>query len=354
MPLLARMLLSPLFIDIRAGAVTGLGELLSDRRISSEGHVAVAVGPGQGEQLVEADRPGAGQRRRLHGQRRQPRRGRRAAGRAARQALRRAGRHRRRPHPRRREVRRHAARRCRWCRWRPTWRTTASRRRSARCCTRAARAPSASACRSRWWSTSTSSVRRRRAWCARGSATWSATCRRSTTGGWPHDERGEPVDGLAVTFARTAAEAILHRTDGIDSDWFLTALAESLVLSGMAMAAAGSSRPCSGADHEILHAVDVLFPGSRQPRRAGRCRRPLLVLPPRRRALGRPWSTTACAGTSCRGCRPTSGCPPSSSPRRSCWPPRTRPDRYTILEHLDLDPAATRARVDAFVATYGD
>ena len=52
MPLLARMLLSPLFIDIRAGAVTGLGELLSDRRISSEGHVAVAVGPGQGEQLV--------------------------------------------------------------------------------------------------------------------------------------------------------------------------------------------------------------------------------------------------------------------------------------------------------------
>ena len=49
-PLLARMLLSPLFIDIRAGAVSGLGELLSDRRISADGHVAVAVGPGQGEQ----------------------------------------------------------------------------------------------------------------------------------------------------------------------------------------------------------------------------------------------------------------------------------------------------------------
>jgi glycerol-1-phosphate dehydrogenase [NAD(P)+] len=33
--------------------------------------------------------------------------------------------------------------------------------------------------------------------------------------------------------------------------------------------------------------------------------------------------------------------------------PSTRPDRYTILEHLDLDEAATRSRVDEFVATYG-
>ena len=56
-PLLARMLLSPLFIDIRAGAVSGLGDLLSDRRISSDGHVAVAVGPGQGERLMEAIQP---------------------------------------------------------------------------------------------------------------------------------------------------------------------------------------------------------------------------------------------------------------------------------------------------------
>ena len=75
-------------------------------------------------------------------------------------------------------------------------------------------------------------------------------------------ERGEPVDGLAVTFAQTAAKAILHRTDGIDDEDFLVALAEALVLSGIAMATAGSSRPCSGGDHEILHAIDHLFPGT--------------------------------------------------------------------------------------------
>ncbi len=30
--------------------------------------------------------------------------------------------------------------------------------------------------------------------------------------------------------------------------------------------------------------------------------------------------------------------------------PATRPDRYTILEHLDLDRSATRDRVDSFIA----
>ena len=74
--------------------------------------------------------------------------------------------------------------------------------------------------------------------------------------------RGEEVDGVAVTFARTAATSIVHREDGIDDDEFLIALAEALVLSGLAMATAGSSRPCSGGDHEILHAIDHLFPGT--------------------------------------------------------------------------------------------
>ena len=39
-------------------------------------------------------------------------------------------------------------------------------------------------------------------------------------------------------------------------------LAEALVLSGMAMAVAGSSRPASGGCHEILHAIDQLYPGT--------------------------------------------------------------------------------------------
>ena len=42
MPLLTRMVGTPLAIDIGPGAVAGLAPLLADRRISSGGHVGVA------------------------------------------------------------------------------------------------------------------------------------------------------------------------------------------------------------------------------------------------------------------------------------------------------------------------
>lgn len=41
----------------------------------------------------------------------------------------------------------------------------------------------------------------------------------------------------------------------------LKRLAEALVLSGMAMIAAGTSRPASGGEHEISHAIDELYGG---------------------------------------------------------------------------------------------
>ena len=75
-------------------------------------------------------------------------------------------------------------------------------------------------------------------------------------------ERGEPTDGVAAALARTGAESLLHRTDAIESDDFLTTLAQALILGGLAMAIAGSSRPCSGACHEIAHAIEALHPGT--------------------------------------------------------------------------------------------
>ena len=78
-----------------------------------------------------------------------------------------------------------------------------------------------------------------------------------------HERTGEAVDGLAMMLARSAADAVLYQRGTIDSDAFLHTLAESLVLSGQAMVIAGSSRPCSGACHEISHAIDLLFPDRR-------------------------------------------------------------------------------------------
>ena len=65
MPLLSRMVGTPLAIDIGPGAVAGLAPLLADRRISSGGHVAVVVGPGPGRGDRRASlRPQLGERRR--------------------------------------------------------------------------------------------------------------------------------------------------------------------------------------------------------------------------------------------------------------------------------------------------
>jgi glycerol-1-phosphate dehydrogenase [NAD(P)+] len=77
-------------------------------------------------------------------------------------------------------------------------------------------------------------------------------------------ENGEKMDGLAASMARISAEALLGRADSIGSDDFLVALSEALVLSGIAMGIAGTSRPCSGACHEISHAIDLLFPDRTQ------------------------------------------------------------------------------------------
>jgi len=163
-----------------------------------------------------------------------------------------------------------------------------------------------------------------------------------------HRVRGEPIDGLAVAFARTAAEAVLHREDGIADHDFLVALAEALVLSGMAMSVAGTSHPCSGACHEIGHAMNQLHPGvSDHGELVG---------------LGALFAyflrEDARRFDQILRCLRRHGLPTSPSDlgiddeqflEVLMHAPATRPDRYTILEHLDLDRDAMRHRLTEFV-----
>jgi glycerol-1-phosphate dehydrogenase [NAD(P)+] len=75
------------------------------------------------------------------------------------------------------------------------------------------------------------------------------------------DVRGlDPVDGMAAAMARSAAGAVIQLEGTPASPHFLTILTEALLLSGLAMSVAGSSRPCSGACHEISHAIDLAYP----------------------------------------------------------------------------------------------
>ena len=165
-------------------------------------------------------------------------------------------------------------------------------------------------------------------------------------------ERKEPVDGLAIAFARTAGEAMLHRTDSIESDDFLIALAEALVLSGMAMSVAGTSRPCSGACHEIVHAVDQLFPGvSNHGELAGAGALFATFL---REDMARFHEIAACLARHELARTPKElGLTEEQFTRAVVAAPGTRPDRYTILEHLALSEEALRLRVSEFVALVG-
>jgi glycerol-1-phosphate dehydrogenase [NAD(P)+] len=163
---------------------------------------------------------------------------------------------------------------------------------------------------------------------------------------------GESVDGLAAALARTAAEAVFRQPGTVEDPGFLGVLAEALVLSGLAMTVAGNSRPSSGACHEISHALVLLYPG-----RGGQ--------------HGEQVGLGAAFATHLRG-EPARAAEIVTVLRRHGLPvspgdlglgieefveavryaPRTRPGRYTILEHLDLAESDLRDAVKDYVDTY--
>ncbi len=161
-------------------------------------------------------------------------------------------------------------------------------------------------------------------------------------------EHGGGMDGLAVSLARTAGEAIVDLAPGTDR--FLTTLAEALILSGIAMTVAGTSRPCSGACHEISHALDA-FHGS--PGLHGA-----------QVAFGARFATWLRGDDELFGVLDASmrthhlpRSPADLGIDRDTFvdavveAPRTRPDRFTVLEHLALTPEQVGEQVDAYLET---
>ncbi|MEU5883199.1 iron-containing alcohol dehydrogenase family protein [Spirillospora sp. NPDC047279] len=171
------------------------------------------------------------------------------------------------------------------------------------------------------------------------------------------EEQGEKVDRMALTVARTAAEALLHQPGTVDSDRFLTVLAESLVLSGMAMSFAGDSRPASGGDHEILHAIDQLYPGTaNHGELAGIGAAFCYHLRATHLGAGgeRLAEIVACLERHKLPRTPGDvGLTTEQFTEAVHYAPQTRPGRYTILEHLALDQAAIRKAVEEYVQALG-
>lgn len=83
----------------------------------------------------------------------------------------------------------------------------------------------------------------------------------SATNDWERSTAGETgrMHHLALQMSRMSAHQILDcREWSLDPVVFLRAIVYGQMLSGIAMALAGSSRPCSGSEHLIAHALDAL------------------------------------------------------------------------------------------------
>ena len=113
---------------------------------------------------------------------------------------------------------------------------------------------------------------------------------------------------------------------------------------GLAMAVCGSSRPSSGGCHEIMHATDSLFPGTASHGELA--------------GVGALFCTFL-RGDERRFAQMADCLSRHRLPRTAVdlgltadqfvevveFAPRTRPDRYTILEHLAMPPAEIRRKL---------
>ena len=346
MPLLARMVASPLVVDVRRGAVQGLHGLLAEGRISAGGKVAVLVGPGQGEELARVLQPTLSKATLLPVRSASVEQARELAG-TVRQSSYDAvvgiggG--------RTLDVAKYVA--------------TLVALPMVSVATNLAHDGIASPVASLEYEGRKGSygahiplavfvdldyVMRAPPQMVRAGV-GDVVSNLSALADWrlAADERGEAMDGLASAFARSAAEAVLSRTDTIDSLDFLTTLSEALILSGLAMAVAGSSRPCSGGDHEILHAIDQLYPGvSNHGELAGIGALFCAFLREDEMALR---SIDECLRRHQLPRGPADvGLTADQFVAAVELAPGTRPDRFTILEHLALSPDDIRKRVDEF------
>ncbi|MGE5826892.1 MAG: iron-containing alcohol dehydrogenase family protein [Micromonosporaceae bacterium] len=348
MPLLARIVTTPLAVEVRRGAVAELGRLLADQRISAGGQVAVVVGPGQGAKITEMIRPTLGAADVFT-----------VAGGTIDAAQELIGRLRQRSYDavvgigggKTIDTAKYAATRY--------------------------GLPMVSVATSLAHDGIASPVSSLDHEGGRGSygvhipiavivdldfvasgpvhliraGIGDAVSNLSAVADWElaHRVRGEPIDGLAVTLARTGAEALVNHPGTVKDDAFLTTLAEALVLGGVAMAICGSSRPCSGGCHEISHAVDRLYPHTAmhgEQTGAG-----ALFCTFLRADIGRFEQLAACLQRHSLPRTPADlGLTEEQFTAAVRHAPATRPDRYTILEHLDLSADEAAARVKEYAA----
>lgn len=77
-----------------------------------------------------------------------------------------------------------------------------------------------------------------------------------------HEERDEYYGGYAASLALMSAKHVMQNVESMqkENEEGLRVLMEALISCGVSMSIAGSSRPCSGAEHLFSHALDRIKP----------------------------------------------------------------------------------------------
>jgi glycerol-1-phosphate dehydrogenase [NAD(P)+] len=345
MPLLARMLAAPLVIDVRPGAIASLGDLLADRRIATEGRVAVAVGPGQGDSVAAELEIEAAEILRIAdgthdsavalGKRLRAGAYEAVAGIGGGKTI---------------DVTKFAAQ--------------MAGIPMVAVATSLSHDGIASPISSLEHESGKSSygvalpvavvVDLDRVRCVPdrlfGAGIGDMISNLSAIADWElaAADTGERVDGLAAAMSRSAAQAVLHQPGSARTDEFLTVLAEALILSGLAMSVAGSSRPASGGEHEIMHAIDHLYPGTASHGELAGAG--ALFCAYLREDAGQAEMFDACLARHGLPRTPGElGLSQAEFVKAVLHAPTTRPGRYTILERLAMSEAETARRVEGYV-----
>jgi glycerol-1-phosphate dehydrogenase [NAD(P)+] len=162
------------------------------------------------------------------------------------------------------------------------------------------------------------------------------------------DARGQDTyDAYSALIADGAARPVLS-LDGLVGPGRIEVLAKGLVLSGLSMATAGTSRPCSGAEHLVSHSLDRLLGNAAR-------------LHGEQVALGTLVATVARGSpvADFRSAFHRWGLPAHPADlglsmdlmaEAVMRAPATRPNRYTILDEIDLSGAAV---VDLLTRAFG-
>ena len=72
---------------------------------------------------------------------------------------------------------------------------------------------------------------------------------------------GTRVDDFAYSIAQMCYDSVAHCDEkSVTNKGFIKTLSRALVMGGLAMEIAGSSRPCSGSEHLFAHAIEEYYP----------------------------------------------------------------------------------------------